>query len=100
MALVVVVPMGAAGVVAELDGDVLDAGFPCILDAVGVGVIPDEVAEGGELIEACVPGDVIFPGGEGGGAVVPVVVLASESTVSSPPAILGAEDIAGRGGEL
>ncbi len=67
MALVVVVPMGAAGVVAELDGDVLDPGFAGILDAVGVGVIPDEVAEGGALIEARIQGDVIFPGGEGGG---------------------------------
>ncbi len=62
-----------------------DAGFNLILDAVGVGVIPDEVAEGGELIEACVDGDVILPGGEGVGSVMPVVVLASESRYRHRP---------------
>ncbi len=71
------------------DGDVLDPGFPCILDAVGVGVIPDEVAEGGELIEARVQVMLFSPAVRVVVAVMPVVVLASESTVSSPPAFWG-----------
>ncbi len=59
--------LGDAGAVEEFHGDAVDAGLAGILDAVGVEVIPDEVAEGGGLIEACVPGDVILAGDEGGG---------------------------------
>ena len=53
--------------VEEFDGDAGDAGFAGILDAVGVEVVPDEVAEGGGLIETGIPGGVIFAGDEGGG---------------------------------
>ncbi len=73
----------------QVDGDVPDPGFPCILDAVGVGVIPDEVAEGGELIEARVEVVLFSPEARVMEPVMPVVVLASESTVSSPPAFWG-----------
>ena len=54
----------AAGI-RQVDGDIIDAGFAGILDAVGVEVIPDEVAEGGERVEAGVDGDIGIAGGEG-----------------------------------
>ena len=38
----------AADGIEQVDGDIIDPGFAGILDAVGVEVIPDEVAEGGE----------------------------------------------------
>ncbi len=46
---VVVVPWVTPEAVEEFDGDAVDAGFAGVLDAVGVEVIPDEVAEGGGL---------------------------------------------------
>ena len=50
---------GVAAGIPQVDGDVLDPGLASILDAVGVGVIPDEVAEGGDLIESGIQGEVI-----------------------------------------
>ncbi len=56
---------GGSGGTEQVDGDACDAGCAIILDAVGVEVIPDEVAEGGELIEPCVDGHIGIAGGQG-----------------------------------
>ena len=57
-----------AGGTEQVDGDIIDAGFAGILDAVGVEVIPDEVAEGSERVEARVDGVIVLSGGEGVGS--------------------------------
>ena len=45
----------------QLHGDTLDPGLAVILDAVGVQVVPDEVADGGAEVHPGVDGGVVLP---------------------------------------
>ncbi len=55
-----------AAAVLEVDRDILDARFAGILNAVGIDVVPHEVAQACELVEALVEGEVGFASGQVG----------------------------------